>query len=206
MVRREPETFCLSSAVRMSRSVPLAVLEVARHAPAFGGWFLGRLAALARRSPGLFLRLATTEMPGVDRRALEQPGMREVFLAGYAEAFRRGSRGVAQDLRVLTQPWGFQLGSIKVPASIHHGDADTTVPPEHARLLADAIPGARLQLYPAMGTSQSSAQPGRCSQSSPDKARSRSRMMPPPIAPCRREPRPGRRRSPRTSRPPHPAS
>ena len=94
MVRREPETFCLSSAVRMSRSVPLAVLEVARHAPAFGGWFLGRLAALARRSPGLFLRLATTEMPGVDRRALEQPGMREVFLAGYAEAFRRGSRGL----------------------------------------------------------------------------------------------------------------
>jgi pimeloyl-ACP methyl ester carboxylesterase len=137
--------------VRMSRSVPLAVLEVGRHAPAFGGWFLGRLAALARRSPGLFLRLATTEMPGVDRRALEQPGMREVFLAGNTEAFRCGSRGVAQDLRVLTQPWGFQLGSIKVPASIHHGDADTTVPPEHARLLADAILGARLQLYPGHG-------------------------------------------------------
>jgi hypothetical protein len=90
-------------------------LGVARHAPAFGGWFLGRLAALARRSPRLFLRLATSELPGIDRRAFEQPGMREAFLTSYAEAFRRGSRGVAQDLRVLTRPWGFELGSIEVP-------------------------------------------------------------------------------------------
>jgi len=126
-------------------------LAVARHAPAFGGWFLGRLAALARRSPRLFLRLAASELPGIDRRAIAQPGMREAFLAGYAEAFRRGSRGVAQDLRVLTRPWGFQLGSITVPASIHHGDADTTVPPRHARLYAEAIPGAQLQLYPGHG-------------------------------------------------------
>ncbi len=126
-------------------------LAVARHAPAFGGWFLGRLAALARRSPPLFLRLAASELPGIDRRAIAQPGMREAFLAGYAEAFRRGSRGVAQDLRVLTRPWGFQLGSITVPASIHHGDADTTIPPQHARLYAEAIPGAQLQLYPGHG-------------------------------------------------------
>ncbi len=126
-------------------------LAVARRAPAFGGWFLGRLAAVARRSPRLFLRLAASDLPGIDRRAIAQPGMREAFLAGYAEAFRRGSRGVAQDLRVLTRPWGFQLGSITVPASIHHGDADTTIPPQHARLYAEAIPGAQLQLYPGHG-------------------------------------------------------
>ena len=126
-------------------------LQLARHAPAFGGWCLGRLAALAGRSPRLFLRLATSELPGIDRRALAQPGMREAFLAGYTEAFRRGSWGVAQDLRVLTRPWGFELGSVTVPASIHHGDADVTVPPEHARLLAEAIPGAQLQLYPGHG-------------------------------------------------------
>ena len=85
-------------------------LAVARYAPAFGGWFLDRLAALARRSPPLFLRLATSELPGIDRRAIAQPDPREAFLAGYAEAFRRGSRGVAQDLRVLTRPWGFSSG------------------------------------------------------------------------------------------------
>jgi pimeloyl-ACP methyl ester carboxylesterase len=52
---------------------------------------------------------------------------------------------------VLTRPWGFEPGSVTVPASIHHGDAGTTVPAQHARLLAKAIPGAQLQLHPGHG-------------------------------------------------------
>jgi pimeloyl-ACP methyl ester carboxylesterase len=126
-------------------------LEIARQVPAFGGWFLGRLAALAQYSPQLFLRLALSELPGVDRQALEQPDMRDPFLANYLEAFRRGSGGVAQDLRVLTRPWGFQLSAIQVPTWIHHGDADTTVPVQHAELFAAAIPGAQLRLHPGQG-------------------------------------------------------
>jgi len=126
-------------------------LEIARRAPAFSGWSLGRLGALARHWPRLFFRLAATAMPDIDSRALGQPGMRESFLTSYAEAFRRGSWGVAQDLRVLTRPWGFELGSTKVPTSIHHGDADATVPLQHARLFAAAIPGAQVQIHPGHG-------------------------------------------------------
>jgi pimeloyl-ACP methyl ester carboxylesterase len=126
-------------------------LGVARHAPGFCGWFLGRLAALARSNPRLFLRIATSELPGADRRALDEPGMSDAFIASYAEAFRRGSKGVAQDLRVLGRPWGFRLGAITVPTSVHHGDADTTVPLQHARLYAEAIPGAQLHLHPGHG-------------------------------------------------------
>jgi pimeloyl-ACP methyl ester carboxylesterase len=72
--------------------------------------------------------------------------MRESFLTSYLEAFRPGSWGVAQDLRLLTRPWGFGLGSITAPTLIRHGDADTTVPVQHARLYAEAIPGAQLQI------------------------------------------------------------
>jgi pimeloyl-ACP methyl ester carboxylesterase len=126
-------------------------LEVARRAPGFGGWFLGRLDALARRSPRQFLRLAKTAMPDIDRRALEHDDVRESFLTSYAEAFRRGTWGVAQDLRVLARPWGFDLGSIKAPTVIHHGDADLTVPLLHSQLFARAIPGARLKVHPGDG-------------------------------------------------------
>jgi pimeloyl-ACP methyl ester carboxylesterase len=121
-------------------------LSLARQAPAFCGWSLGRLAALARRRPPLFLRLAATALPDVDVRALRHPGMRQSFLTSYLEAFRPGSWGVAQDLRLLTRPWGFGLGSITAPTLIRHGDADTTVPVQHARLYAEAIPGAQLQI------------------------------------------------------------
>ena len=126
-------------------------LALARQMPGFGGWFLGRLAVLARYSPRLFFSLTSTSVPDVDTRALEQPGARESFLLNYAEAFRYGSWGVAQDLRVLTRPWGFDLSSITVPALIRHGDADTTVPLQHARLYAEAISGARLQIHPGHG-------------------------------------------------------
>jgi pimeloyl-ACP methyl ester carboxylesterase len=126
-------------------------LALAGQVPAFGGWFLGRLAVLARHSPRLFFGLTAASMPDVDSRELEQPSARESFLINYAEAFRRGSGGVAQDLRVLTQPWGFDLGCIGVPTLIRHGDADTTVPLQHARLYAEAIPGAQLQIHPGHG-------------------------------------------------------
>jgi pimeloyl-ACP methyl ester carboxylesterase len=126
-------------------------LLLASHMPEFGGWSLDRLAALARRRPQLFLRLAATAQPDSDIRALEEPGMREAFLTSYVEAFRGGSWGVAQDLRVLTRPWGFDLAAIKAPTWVHQGDADTTVPPRHARLYAEAIPGAQLQIHPGDG-------------------------------------------------------
>ena len=126
-------------------------LVLAGYAPAFCGWSMGLLGELARRRPQAFFRLAGTSLPDIDNRALGQPGTRESFLLNYTEAFRRGSWGVAQDLRVLTRPWGYDLGSISVPATIHHGDADTTVPLQHARLFAEAIPGARLQIHHGQG-------------------------------------------------------
>jgi pimeloyl-ACP methyl ester carboxylesterase len=126
-------------------------LEVARRAPGFGGWFLSGLAALARSNPGLFLRIATSELPGSDRGAIGQPDAGAAFVASYTEAFRRGSQGVAQDLRVLTRPWGFRLGAIAAPTSVHHGDADNTVPLQHGRRYAAAIPGARLHVHPGHG-------------------------------------------------------
>ena len=126
-------------------------LAVAQRSPVFGGWALGRLAALARRSPGIFLRLTATSLPPADVRALNQPALRESFLDSYVEAFRQGSWGTAQDLRVLTRPWGFDLGSIAVPTLIRHGDADMTVPLQHARLYAERIPGALLRIESGHG-------------------------------------------------------
>ncbi len=56
------------------------------------------MAGFAAASPRFRGRLATAvpspctgELPDIDARAIEQPGMRDAFLASYAEAFRRGS-------------------------------------------------------------------------------------------------------------------
>jgi pimeloyl-ACP methyl ester carboxylesterase len=122
-------------------------LKIATRAPDFGGWFLGRLAALAGTYPGLFLKLAMVGLPEVDRRELTGLEGSVAFVESFREAFRRGSLGVAQDLRLLTRAWGFDLGSIGVPTWVHHGTADTTVPLEHARRFVGAIPSAKLRLH-----------------------------------------------------------
>jgi pimeloyl-ACP methyl ester carboxylesterase len=126
-------------------------LAVAKRAPAFGGWFLGRLAALAGSSPGMFLELAMTGLPEIDRQTLRRPQNRSAFIESFRESFRRGRAGVAQDLRVLTRDWGFDLGTIHVPTWVHHGSVDTTVPVDHARRFVEAIPTAQLRLHPDDG-------------------------------------------------------
>lgn len=119
--------------------------------PSFGGWFLARLATLGHLAPQAYFRLVTAEASAPDRRALERPDLREDFVTGYLEAFRQGSGGVAQDLRLLTRPWGFDLGQISVPTVVHHGSADVIVPVDHARRFVAAIPHARLEVHPGHG-------------------------------------------------------
>jgi pimeloyl-ACP methyl ester carboxylesterase len=126
-------------------------LALATRRPSFGGWFLERLALVARRSPRLFFEIATVELPEVDRRALQRVEQRQAFIEGYMEAFRRGRAGVTQDLQLLTRRWDVDLDAVRAPTYVHHGDADTTVPPEHAQQFADAIPGACLRLHPGHG-------------------------------------------------------
>jgi hypothetical protein len=40
-----------------------------------------------------------------------------------------------------------RLGEIAAPTLVVHGEEDAVVPPQHARLLADAIQGAELGLW-----------------------------------------------------------
>jgi pimeloyl-ACP methyl ester carboxylesterase len=43
-------------------------------------------------------------------------------------------------------PWGFDVGTIRVPVQIWHGRQDRFVPASHGRWLADHVPGADLQI------------------------------------------------------------
>ncbi len=52
----------------------------------------------------------------------------------------------AQLTAALTHDAGARLAAVKAPTMVLHGIEDRMVPPENARLLADAIPGAVLKL------------------------------------------------------------
>ena len=77
------------------------------------------------------------------------------------EAFRRiipeqavnGVGGSVDDTLAFVSDWGFDLSSIRIPVLVTFGDADTSCPVAHGRLLARAIPGATVIELPAADTS-----------------------------------------------------
>jgi pimeloyl-ACP methyl ester carboxylesterase len=60
-------------------------------------------------------------------------------------------RQVAQQHDRYTEEFAAQLGDVRCPVSILWGEQDRWIPAERARLLAEAIPGARYTLVPDAG-------------------------------------------------------
>ncbi|MGZ8514879.1 MAG: alpha/beta fold hydrolase [Candidatus Limnocylindrales bacterium] len=55
-----------------------------------------------------------------------------------------GVDGWVDDELAFTKPWGFEVGSIRVPVYVTYGRADTLVPAAHGDWLAAHIPGANV--------------------------------------------------------------
>jgi pimeloyl-ACP methyl ester carboxylesterase len=62
-----------------------------------------------------------------------------------------GVEGWVEDLLAFVAPWGVELGSVRGPVGMWHGQQDLSVPVAHGRWLANAIPGAMLRVLPDDG-------------------------------------------------------
>ena len=118
---------------------------LARHLPRVLRWTISRRAGPGRDMKA-FLDSFTKHNPPVDQAILEQPEIREMFLASFAESLRQGVDAFAWELQLAARPWGFPLSAIRVPVAVWHGGKDNSIPPVMGQRLAAAIPGAKLHL------------------------------------------------------------
>jgi pimeloyl-ACP methyl ester carboxylesterase len=87
-----------------------------------------------------------------DRRLLDDPRMTAMILAGAQEAVRPGSAGLAQEMALLLgRRWGFSPEEVTPPVHLWYGSDDRIVSPETGRLLAAALPDARLTEWAGEG-------------------------------------------------------
>ena len=82
----------------------------------------------------------------VDRAALTGE-FAETVARMLRRALSNGIEGWLDDDLAFIKPWGFDLGSIRVPVSIWQGAHDRMVPFSHGEWLAAHVPGARVHLY-----------------------------------------------------------
>jgi pimeloyl-ACP methyl ester carboxylesterase len=112
---------------------------------------LGEEARMLRDDPDEWYAGFAAEVSEVDRRVLERPEVRACAIEMFQEAVRQGAVGWVDDVLRLGRPWPFPLDEIRAHVRFHHGEDDTNVPPQHAKELAERIPGSRLRLYPGEG-------------------------------------------------------
>lgn len=104
-----------------------------------------------RRWPDRALDLMIKQLPPPDVAVLSRPEVRELFARDFVRSSRTTGAAAVQDFELFATDWGFDLGAIEVPVHIWQGDADRNVPPHHARLLHEAIPGSVLHEFAGEG-------------------------------------------------------
>ena len=127
------------------------ITALARRAPFLLWPVFAGMSAVGKLWPERALQVMARELPPPDAAALKRPAVRDAFLRDLRHASPTTGQAGAQDFQLFSRDWGFRLEDITVPVHIWQGGVDRNVPPAHARILAERIPGAVLHEIPSEG-------------------------------------------------------
>lgn len=99
------------------------------------------------RPPEWMRKLVLRAVAPCDRTAFDDPGVFERGWVGYHGAWIGHPDGVFHDARIYAEPWGFDLGEIRVPTSFWHGREDRNFHWQLAQEMAAAVPGSRIRIF-----------------------------------------------------------
>jgi pimeloyl-ACP methyl ester carboxylesterase len=96
-------------------------------------------------------RAAMATSTAVDREIIEDPGWQQGFLVSIVEALGQGPGGWYDEGLAIERPWGIDFGAITTDITWWHGDGDRNAPLSAARRVVEALPNARLNVWPDAG-------------------------------------------------------
>ncbi|MHB1532819.1 alpha/beta fold hydrolase [Acidithiobacillus sp.] len=98
------------------------------------------------QKPERFVDQLAGKMSASDQSLLAAPDTLAKLIADLREALRKGTAGMADDLCVLSRPWGFLLENIRVPVHIWPGAHDQVIDPRIGLTMGERMPGAQCRL------------------------------------------------------------
>jgi pimeloyl-ACP methyl ester carboxylesterase len=132
------------SKVGMARGLKI-INALVRNTPGFA-FLLMKIQQKMMLKPKVFNQFIQ-KLPIPDRIILQDSDRLNAMMDALSEAFKQGVRGPAQEMRLILQPWGFDLEKITYPITIWQGNLDTQVPASHASVYKTKLPHAKLRLF-----------------------------------------------------------
>ena len=87
-----------------------------------------------------------------DEQLFRDPNVRTLLEKALSEGLRQGPAAIADESVMLIQPWGFALEDISFGRIyLAHGEQDTRIPVEAARMFADELPDCEAVVFPDGG-------------------------------------------------------
>ncbi len=123
---------------------------LARHAPSLLRPILWAFRNPSR-NPERFVERFTEGFSAADLGLLADPAVRSLRTRSYAEATRRGVRGFAYEVALLSRPWGFSLSQVVCEVVLWHGEGDASTPIAMARHVEKSLPRCRAHYFPGEG-------------------------------------------------------
>ena len=143
-------------ALRLTKDTALAnrlAFFFARHAPLVTKVLSASFARAVEKHPDKVMQGLMSRLCEWDRRTVEEGGdrTRDMLMLHFKEAFRQGAGGHYTDTLLLSRPWGLDFGTTMVPVFMWHGESDTLVPIEPAKVFSRMIPGCESHVIPGAG-------------------------------------------------------
>lgn len=121
------------------------MFNLGRRSPQLVGFLLPPLTKASLRSMQKHVQAGTSPTPDLS------PEVFAIMTADQQEAVVGGGQGIVSDMKILWQPWGFQLHDIQTKVFLFHGEADNLAPVKLAHYLADHLPNCEAVFYPGVG-------------------------------------------------------
>jgi pimeloyl-ACP methyl ester carboxylesterase len=144
----------LAGRANVSNLMPVyqLLLGMYRHRPEIVRWLfrLGK-PVITIRPPQWLWRQLLRAVPACDRAGFSDPGVFDRAWQGYHGAWIGHPDGVFYDARIYAEPWGFDLGEIRVRTCFWHGREDRNFHWQLAEEMAASIPDSRIQIMDGEG-------------------------------------------------------
>jgi pimeloyl-ACP methyl ester carboxylesterase len=118
------------------------------YAPRLMQAILGRAVVPAAQDPdpeklvALFRKEMARSWDEKDRKAVEDD--MDTVVEIFREVYRDGTRGHAEEMRIVTSDWGLKLEEIDCPVIMYYGAKDVNKAPGMGRYMAERLPNAQL--------------------------------------------------------------